>query len=157
MNIGAIVGLSTGTIVALVILAILIVIMVVLYIIGKRAEKKRADQEQAMKDSAQIISMLIIDKKKMRLRDAGLPQVVLDSTPKYLRRSKAPIVKAKIGPKVTTLIADPEIFEQIPVKREIKAVVSGLYITGLKGHHGQIDTSKHKKSFLQKLRKKVDK
>ena len=41
-----------------------------------------------MAAAAQVVSMLIIDKKKLRLKEAGLPQMVVDNTPKYLRRTK---------------------------------------------------------------------
>ena len=61
--------------------------------------------------------MLIIDKKKMRLKDSGLPANVIAQTPKMLRRSKLPIVKAKVGPKVMTLICDGQIFDSVPVKK----------------------------------------
>ncbi len=60
---------------------------------------------------------MIIDKKRMRLNQSGLPQAVIDQTPKLMRRSKLPIVKAKVGPKVMTLIADDACFDMIPVKR----------------------------------------
>ena len=143
-------------IVVLVIVGILLIAMIVLYIIGKKAQKKKAEQEKVLESSAQIVTMLVIDKKKVRLKDSGLPQAVLDSTPKYLRRSKAPIVKAKIGAKVISLIADPAVFDNIPVKKEIKAVVSGLYITGLKGHHGKLEETKKKKSFYARLKKKAE-
>ena len=62
----------------------------------------------------------------MKLKDAGLPAVVLENTPKYLRRSKVPVVKAKVGPKVMTLMCDASIYDLIPVKKEVKA-------NGLKG------------------------
>lgn len=139
----------------LIVLGVLLVIMGVLYFIGRKAQKKREEQEKVLESSAQVVTMLIIDKKKVRLKDAGLPQVVLDNTPKYLRRSKAPIVKAKIGPKIVSLISDPEIFESIPVKKEIKAVVSGLYITGLKGYHGKLEQPTKKPSLYARIRKKI--
>ena len=96
--------------------------------------------------------MLIIDKKKMRLKDSGLPAVVIEQSPKMLRRSKLPIVKAKIGPKVMTLICDASIYDSIPVKKEVKAVVSGLYITEVKGLRGPIENKdeKKKKKFFKK-------
>ena len=43
-----------------------------------------------------------------------------------------PVVKAKIGPRVMTLLSDPKVFDQIPIKAEIKAEVSGIYIVGIK-------------------------
>ena len=88
--------MSTVTIVLLVILAVLIVGLIVLYFLGKKAQKKRDEQEAQLAANAQTVSMLIIDKKRLRLKDSGLPQVVIDQTPKMMRRSKLPIVKAKV-------------------------------------------------------------
>ena len=140
----------------IVIIVILIVACVVLYFLGKKAEKKQAEQKEQMDAVAQTVSMLIIDKKKLKLRDAGLPAVVLENTPKYLRRAKVPVVKAKVGPKIMTLTCDGRVFEVIPVKKEIKAVVSGLYITGIKSvRGGSIEVpQKKKKGFFSRFRKK---
>lgn len=108
--------MSKVTIVLLVILAVLIIASIALYFFGKKAEKKQAAQQEQLDAAAQTVSMLIIDKGKMRLRDAGFPQIVIDNTPKYLRRSKVPVVKAKVGPRVMTLMCDAQIFPLIPVK-----------------------------------------
>ena len=70
--------MSTVNIVLLVILAVLIVGLIVLYFLGKKAQKKRDEQEAQLAANAQTVSMLIIDKKRMRLKDSGLPQVVID-------------------------------------------------------------------------------
>lgn len=134
---------------------VLVGVIVALYFAGKKLQKKKAEQDEQMAAVAQQVTMLIIDKKKMRLIDAGLPQSVVDQTPKRMRRTKLPIVKAKIGPKVMSLIADAEIFDMIPVKKEVKATVSGLYITAVKGSHGVLEMPKKKKSFMAKLREKA--
>ena len=68
-----------------------------------------------------------------------------------LLRSKLPIVKAKVGPKVMTLIADEQIFDEIPVKKEVKASVSGLYITSVRGLRGPLEKPAKKKSFRARL------
>ena len=139
----------------IVIIVILIVACIVLYFLGKKAEKKQAEQKEQMDAVAQTVSMLIIDKKKLKLRDAGLPAVVLENTPKYLRRAKVPVVKAKVGPKIMTLMCDGRVFDVIPVKKEIKAVVSGLYITGIKSvRGGSIEVpQKKKKGFFSRFKK----
>lgn len=98
--------------------------------------------------------MLIIDKKKMKLKEAGFPQFVVDNTPKYLRRSKVPVVKAKIGPKIMSLMCDGAIFDQIPVKKEVKATVSGIYITAVRGIRGPLVTPPKKKGFFARFRNK---
>ena len=64
----------------LVILVVLIVACIVLYFLGKRAEKKQAEQQQQLDAVAQTMSMLIIDKKKMKLKDAGFPQIVINNS-----------------------------------------------------------------------------
>ena len=109
-------------------------------------------QQKQLDAVAQTVSMLIIDKGKLRLKDAGLPPIVLEKTPKYLRRSKVPVVKAKVGPKVMTLMCDSQIFPLIPVKKEVKATVSGIYITGVKGVRGHLETPEKKKGFFARLR-----
>src|SRR5699024_4830614 len=112
--------------VMLIIVVVLVGALVALYFFGKKAEKKQAEQQEQMEAIKQTVSMLIIDKKKMRLKDSGLPQMVIDQTPKLMRRTKMPVVKAKVGPRIMTLICDAAIFDQIPVKKEVKATVSGI-------------------------------
>jgi hypothetical protein len=115
----------------------------------KKAEKKQAEQQEQLDAVKQTVSMLIIDKGRVRLRDAGFPPIVVENTPKYLRRSKVPVVKAKVGPKVMTLMCDAQIYPIIPVKKEVKATISGIYITGVKGLRGPLDTPEKKKASLQ--------
>lgn len=148
------------SIVLIVILVILIAAIVALAILGKRAQKKQAEQQAQIDAYKQNVTMLIIDKKRLRLTESGLPQSVIDSTPKLMRRSKMPIVKAKIGPQVMTLVADDKIFDSIPVKKEVKAVVSGIYITSVKGLHGKTDVAadqKKKGRFAKWLEKAQEK
>ena len=143
--------MSPLTIVLTVILVLVIAACVALYIFGKKAEKKQAAQREQMEAAAQVISMLIIDKKKMKLKEAGLPAAVVENTPKYLRRTKIPVVKAKIGPRIMTLMCENKVFEVMPVKKEIKAVVSGLYITEIKSvRGGTIDPPQKKKGFFKR-------
>ena len=140
--------MKTGTIVLIVIALVIIAAFVVLYFMSKKAKKKQEETEQQMKASAQTISMLVIDKKRMKMKEAGLPAVVLESTPKYLRGMKVPVVKAKVGPKMMTLLCDEKVFPNIPVKKEVKAVVSGLYITDVKGLRGPLEVPKKEKKGL---------
>ena len=142
----------------LIVLLVMLAILIVLYFLGKKAQKKKEAQDEQIAAAAQSVTMLIIDKKRMRLKDAGLPQQVIEQTPKLMRRSKLPVVKAKVGPRMMTLIADEQIFEEIPVKKEVKATVSGLYITSVRGMRGPIENPvQKKKSFRAKIQAKYDK
>lgn len=149
--------MSTVTIVLLVILVVLIGLLIGLYLFGKKTQKKQEEQQAQIEASKQTVSMLVIDKKRMPLKDSGLPQMVIDQTPKLMRRSKLPIVKAKVGPKISILIADEKVYDLIPVKKEIKAEVSGLYIVGVKGIRGNLEAPvKKKKGFFARLKKSAD-
>ena len=143
--------MSPLTIVLIVILVLVIAARIALYIFGRKAEKKQAAQREQMEEAAQVISMLIIDKKKMKLKEAGLPAAVVENTPKYLRHTKIPVVKAKIGPRIMTLMCEDKVFQVIPVRKEIKAVVSGLYITEIKSvRGGSIEPPQKKKGFFKR-------
>ncbi len=140
--------------VLLIILVILVAALVVLYFLGKRAEKKQAEQKEQLDAVAQTLNMLIIDKKKLRIKNAGFPAVVLENTPKYLRWSKVPVVKAKVGPRVMTLMCDAQIYDLIPIKKEVKAVVSGIYITNVKGVRGPLEAPK-KKKLMERIKERI--
>ena len=137
--------------VLIIILVVLVVALGVLYYFGRKAQKKQAEQMEQMEAVKQTVSMLIIDKKMLRLKDSGLPQMVIDQTPKLMRRSKLPIVKAKVGPQIVTLIADNQIYDQIPVKKEVKASLSGLFISDVRGVRGPLEKPEKKRGFFAKL------
>ena len=134
----------------LIVAAVIGIIVAVLYFLGKKTQKRQAEQQEMLQANKQTVSMLIIDKKRMRIKDSGLPQMVIDQTPKMMRRSKLPIVKAKIGPQIMSLICDEKIFDYVPVKKEVKAVVSGIYVLDVKGLHGKTEITPVKKSRFKK-------
>ena len=146
--------METKYIVLIIVVVVVLAALVAAYLYAKKVEKKQAEQTEQLKAAAQTLSMLIIDKKRMKMKEAGLPAMVLESTPKYLRGMKVPVVKAKVGPRVMSLLCDEKVFPNIPVKKEVKAVVSGLYITEVKGIRGSLDNSQpEKKGFFAKFKK----
>ncbi len=143
-------------IILLIILALLIIGVIVLYVLGKRAQKKQDEQQAQIDAGKQTISMLIIDKKRMKIKESGLPQAVIQQTPKLLRGSKLPIVKAKVGPQILSMVCEEKIFDKIPVKKEVKAVVSGIYITDVKGLRGSnAPAAAKKKGFFKNIAAKL--
>ncbi len=147
--------MSPVLLVLLIILAVLVVALIVLYFVGRRLQKRQTEQQEQMEAAKQTVSMLVIDKKKMPLKEAGLPQMVIDQTPRLMRRNKLPIVKAKVGPRIMTFVSDASCFEQIPVKKEIKAVVSGIYIMEVRGLRGPLETPQKKKGFWARQRERA--
>ncbi len=144
----------------LIIVAVLLVILVVLYFVGRKMQKKQAAQQSQMEAAKQVVNILVIDKKKMKLKDAGLPAIVLEQTPKMMRRAKLPIVKAKVGPQIVSLVCDANVFELIPIKKEVKATISGIYISDVKAVRGQLLVKPTKKKsrykrFVEKMQEKA--
>ena len=149
--------MSTWQIVLLVILAILIVAFVALLIYGRKMQKKQEASQANIREGAQTFSILVIDKKRMKISEAGFPQIVLDQTPKYLRRAKVPVIKAKIGPKVATLMCEEKIFDLVPIKKEVKALINGIYVIDVKGLRGGLEQRPVKKKFFARMKDKVTK
>lgn len=139
--------------VVLVVLVILIAILGILYYLGRKMEKRQVEQQSAIDAAKQVVTLMAIDKKKLKLKDAGLPAMVYEQTPWYAKRAKIPVVKAKIGPKIMTMIADEKVFLQLPLKTEAKVVISGLYITEIKSVRGGIPPLPEKKKFFDRFRK----
>lgn len=58
-----------------------------------------------------------------------------------------------------SLICEEKIFDSVPVKKEVKAVVSGIYITDVKGLHGKpiVKEQKKKSKFKQLVERAQEK
>ncbi len=142
----------------IIVLAIVAAVGITMYIMYRRNKKKADEQQKQIDATKQTFSMLVIDKKKLRITKAGMPQMVVEQVPWYLRWRRFPIVKAKVGPRIMTFIADDSIFDQIPLKTEIKATVSGLYIVDVRGVRTSLTSKKKgkekKESKLDTLLKK---
>lgn len=146
--------MKIGTIIFIIVIGVMIGLLVALYIFGKKMQKKQDATQQTIDAHKQQVSMLVIDKKIMRFKDADLPAVAKAQTPWYLRRSKIAVVKGKIGPKTMNFICEGKVFDVIPVKREVKATISGIYITDVRSIRGNLETPQpKKKGFFSKFRK----
>lgn len=155
-NLVPVMGISTVVIVMLVIAVVLIAALVALSIYGKKLQDRQEASQKELENASQSVSLLVIDKKRMKLNESGLPQIVLDQTPKYMRGRKVPIVKAKIGPRIMPLICDEKIFDVIPVHKEVRAIISGIYIMDVKGLRSNLEARKTKLKFSEKMRKKME-
>lgn len=139
----------------LIIVVVVAAVLAVLYFLGKRAEKKQNEQQEQIEAAKQTVSMLIIDKKRLPINKSGLPQMVIDQTPRLMRRTKLPIVKAKIGPRIMVLVADERVYDLIPLKKEVKATVSGIYITEVRGVRGPLEAPAKKQKFFGRMRSRL--
>ncbi len=149
-------GIGGGWIALIIITVVLIGGFIALTIAGKKLQKKQEESEAAMRQGAQIVSIFVIEKARKKLTEAGFPSIVVEQTPKYLRRSKVPVVKAKVGPKIASLMCDEKAFGLIPEKKEVKVLLNGIYIVEAKSARGGLEPPPVKKTWRQKLRDKYD-
>lgn len=143
------------------VLAVMLFIMAAVFtaalIYYKNQEEKSADMEKQIEATKQTVSMFVISKKMMKMNEAGLPAQALQSVPKLMRRQKLPILKVKVGPQVMNLICDSKIFDSVPEKKEVKASVSGIYVSSVKGLHGSrtVVQEEKKKGFWKRALEKA--
>lgn len=136
--------------VVLIVLGVIAAILVILYFVGTRLQTKQANADKAMQQMSMVVSLLVIDKQKLRVKDSGLMKQVQDAIPAYIRWRKFPIVKARVikaniagGAQVMSFICDPKVYKIMPVKTEVKVTIAGIYITKLHSAKG-VDLSKLK-------------
>lgn len=145
----------------IIVIVVALAIMFVLYRVGDKLQKKQSAQREQMVEAAQPMNMLIIDKKMLPMKDAGLPKMVMEQTPKRYQKAKLPIAKVKVGPQIMNMICDDAIFDELPTRGEVKAMVSGIYIISVKSVHGkkvaqEEETGKKKKkgNWRTRMRKR---
>lgn len=147
--------------VALIVITVLVLILVILGFVGRKLQKKTAQSQEVVNQNKQTVSMLVIDKKKLKIKESGLPKMVQDQIPKYLRFRKFPLVKGKVGPKIATFLCDEKVYNDIPVKKEVKVEIAGMYIVGIKSgrivHPVDPKVKAKKAKIAEKAAKKVDK
>lgn len=136
-----------------VVLIIAAIVLGVLYYFGRKLEKRQVEAQATIDAAKQVVTLMAIDKKKLKLKEAGLPAIVYEQTPWYAKRAKIPVVKAKIGPRIMTMIADEKVFLQLPLKTEAKVVISGMYITEIKSVRGRDPASSGEEEILRPVQK----
>ena len=119
--------------VAVIVSIIAAIIVGVLYFLNKWAGKKNAQQQDMVNQHKQTASIYVIDKKKEKITTAHFPKAVVDQMPRMAKMMKTPLVKAKVGPQILTMLCDEAVFNALPVKKTVTVEVAGAYIVGMKG------------------------
>ena len=142
----------------LIISLVVIGVLIGLYFWGKRLQTKYDEQQALIDQNKQVVQIFILDKKKDKLANAKLPKQVKEQFPKMYKRRKMPLVIAKIGPQITTLLCDEKIYKILPTKKQVKVELAGLFIVGVKGpKSNQVSNKTKKQSWVQKKKNKINK
>jgi hypothetical protein len=77
-------------------------------------------------------NIFVIEKKKEKLANANVPKQVIEQMPKVFRFKKMPLVVAKVGPQVVTLVCEEDVYKQIPERKNINVDIAGIFIAEVK-------------------------
>lgn len=113
-----------------------VLVVVGLYFLNRWSGRRMAQQQDMIAKMKQSASIYVIDKKKDKAQNVNLPKVVTEQMPKYARLMKMYFVKAKIGPQIATLMCEKKVYNQIPLKKNIKVELAGMYIVSVGGASG---------------------
>ena len=59
-----------------VVLIIAAIVLGVLYYFGRKLEKRQVEAQATIDAAKQVVTLMAIDKKKLKLKEAGLPAIV---------------------------------------------------------------------------------
>lgn len=104
-----------------------------LYFLNRWASSKMQTQQAAIERSKQSLTIYIIDKRRDKITSVNMPKAAVDQVPAYAKFMKHYFVKAKIGPQILTLMCDKEVFNALPIKKNVKIELAGIYIVTMKG------------------------
>ncbi|WP_083258619.1 hypothetical protein [Cellulosilyticum sp. I15G10I2] len=135
-----------------IVLAVIAALLAGLYFWGKNLQKKYDSQQQLINQHKQAMSIFVIDKKKDHASNLKLPKQVKDQLPWIYKKRKMPVVIAKIGPQIQTLMCDEKLYNIIPIKKQIKVELAGILIVNVLS--GKLPDVK-KKSFISQIKAKA--
>lgn len=135
-----------------IVIAVIAVVLVGLYFWGRKLQTKYDEQQKIISDNKQAVTLFVIDKKKDNLTNLKLPKQVKDQLPWMYKKRKMPVVIAKIGPQIQTLLCDQKIYDVLPTKKQVKVELAGILIVNVVS--GKLPGTK-KKGFIAKLQDKV--
>ena len=139
--------LNTSDIVIIIII-LLAVALFFAYRMNRKAMGQMIQAQDFIDANRQTVQIFVIDKKNEKPSTSNMPKMVYDQLPKKAKAKKAFLVRAKVGPQIVTLMCDKPVFNVMPVKKNVKVELAGMYIVGITGMNLE---DKKKKTFTEKL------
>ena len=132
----------------LIVIFILVAVFVGLYFLNKRGMKRMVQAQDFIDQNRMTVQIFVIDKRQEKPTEKNIPKAVYDQMPKTTKMRKTNLVRAKIGPQIVTLMCDNPVYEVLPVKKNVKVDIAGMYIVSIAGMNLE---DKKKKTFTEKI------
>ena len=129
----------------IIVLLVLVVLAGGLYLLNRWASKRMVEQQDMIEKTKQLVTIYVIDKKKDKPTNANFPKAVQEKLTRMSKLMKMPLVKAKIGPQILTLMCDKKVYDVLPVKKNVKVELSGIYIAGMPGMKTKMEMDEAKR------------
>lgn len=115
------------------VIALVIVGLVIGYrFLRKRMQKKIEAQKEIVDEHKISTSIFVIEKRKGKITEAKLPKNVLSQIPAIYKLRKMPLITAKIGPQIVTLVCEDDLYDKIPDKKNVNVELAGIFIVSVK-------------------------
>ena len=114
--------------------------------------KKVTQAQDFIEQNKMTTQIFVIDKKMEKPTPSNVTKAVYDQLPKTAKIRKMPLVKAKVGPQIVNLMCDKSVFEIMPMKKNVKVELAGIYIVKIQGTNL---ANKKKKTFGEKMSLKM--
>jgi hypothetical protein len=119
------------------------------YFLNKWAYKKMDEQNQIIDQHKMSVTIYPISKKRDKITNINLPKAVAEQIPARAKLVKMNFIQAKVGPQIMTLVAEKNIYEAMPLKRNVKVELAGIYIVGMQGLKSAKEVKADKKAKKQ--------
>ena len=139
--------MSVGDILIIVSIILAVVVCVIFYV-GKKNYAKNIEAQSFINQYKMVTPILVIDKRYEKPSEQNLPKNIYEKLNKTAKLRKMPIVKAKVGPQITTLLCDKNIYDNLAVKKTVKVELAGIYISNIVGLNLE---DKKNKTWREKL------
>jgi L-cystine uptake protein TcyP (sodium:dicarboxylate symporter family) len=115
---------------------IIIILVIIAAVIGfkifKKRMQKRVDTQKELVDQHKVTTTIfVIDKKKGKIGDSNLPKSVIDQIPRLYKIRKVPLITAKVGPQIVTLLSEENVYDALPVKKNVRVDIAGIFIVSI--------------------------
>ena len=124
--------MSVGDILIIVSIILAVAVCVIFYV-GKKNYAKNIEAQSFINQYKMVTPILVIDKRYEKPSEQNLPKNIYEKLNKTAKLRKMPIVKAKVGPQITTLLCDKNIYDNLAVKKTVKVELAGIYISNIVG------------------------
>ena len=138
----------TGSDIFIIVLVLIAAIVAGLYYLNRRTIRRVIQTQDFIDQNRMTAQIFVIDKKQERPSAHNLPKNVFEQLPKSAKMRKTYLVKAKVGPQIITLMCDKPVYEVLPVKKNVKVDLAGMYIVSITGMNL---ADKKKKTIREKM------